>query len=468
MARGRLRTVIDSLRRAVDSRGAGALPDAELLERFAAGRDQAAFELLLWRHGPMVLGICRRVLRHDQDSEDAFQATFLTLVRKAGSVARREAVAGWLARVAFRVALAARAEAAKRPAATAGAEPPAPAGADDLVWRDLRPVLDEEVSRLPEKYRLPFVLCYLEGKTNEEAARELGCPKGTVLSRLAWARRRLRARLTRRGLTLSAGLLAATVARRAPAAVPAPLVEATARAGMLAAAGPLTGVSARVADLTKGALRAMWLTNLKTALAVGLAAGVLGTVLLGLAYRARAAAGANPTQGPAPRQPAGGADPPGAGARPADDARLIQGVWQATDMEFLDAPNAAARERLAGRCQWVVTAKGVTVRVAGEKRLEATYALDPTRTPRELDLTLTTGPAPAYLGRTFPAIYALDGDTLKVCARLPGAARPADFARLPGVAGDWQPALVEGGLFGLTVFRRVARVEAPDPPGKGK
>src|SRR5262249_1365227 len=160
-----------------------------LLQRWLARRDEAAFELLLWRHGPMVLALCRRLLRHAQDAEDAFQATFLTLVRKAGSIANREALAAWLYKVAYRVALRARAAAATRAALPiTSMDLPAAEPAQDLLWRDLRPVLDEEVSRLPARFRGPFVLCYLEGKTNEQAARELGCPLGTVLSRLSRGR----------------------------------------------------------------------------------------------------------------------------------------------------------------------------------------------------------------------------------------------------------------------------------------
>jgi RNA polymerase sigma factor (sigma-70 family) len=176
------------------------MPDAQLLDRFVERRDEVAFELLVWRHGPMVLGVCRRILQNPHDAEDAFQASFFTLARKADSIARRDSVGAWLYRVAYRIALRARARRARLaqreqplgdlPVAEVGCEP-----ADLLAWRELRPVLDAEISRLPEKYRAAFVLCYLEGKTNEQAAEQLGCPKGTVLSRLSRARERLRKRL---------------------------------------------------------------------------------------------------------------------------------------------------------------------------------------------------------------------------------------------------------------------------------
>src|SRR5665213_2847404 len=159
--RGQLEVLIQRMRRAV-GRPADGATDASLLERFAAGRDEAAFELLMWRHGPMVLSVCRRMLRCDHDAEDAFQAAFLLLARKAGAIRHREAVAAWLYQTAYRIALRARETARKRPVAfPPGAEPTAPDSEADAIWRDLRPVLDEEVGRLPEKYRLPIILCYL-------------------------------------------------------------------------------------------------------------------------------------------------------------------------------------------------------------------------------------------------------------------------------------------------------------------
>jgi RNA polymerase sigma factor (sigma-70 family) len=267
MTSGERSPVTSYLRRMVSLPCAGGLSDAELLQQFVAKRDEAAFEVLVWRHGPKVLGVCRHVLRHEQDAEDAFQATFLVLVRKAGSIGKRQAVGSWLSRVAYRVALRAKVEGDKRavretktPELAASVRPP------DLLWRDLRPILDEEVNRLPAKYRAPFILCYVDGKTNEEAAQELGCPKGTVLSRLAWARERLRTRLTRRGLTLSAGLLAAALTTNAAeAGIPTALVESTLKAALLVAAGKSVAEAASesIAALTKGALQTMLWNKIK-------------------------------------------------------------------------------------------------------------------------------------------------------------------------------------------------------------
>jgi RNA polymerase sigma factor (sigma-70 family) len=192
------------IRRLIRPPSGDAVPDAELLRRFAEGRDQAAFELLVWRHGGMVLGVCRRVLRAGHAAEDAFQAAFPVLARKAGSVRAGASVAGWLHRVARRVALrAAKQRATRRQRETAlVADPPARASAEPDA--ELRALLDAEIDRLPERFRLPVVLCYLDGRTTEDAARLLGVPRGTVLSRLATARQRLAARLTRRVVTLPA------------------------------------------------------------------------------------------------------------------------------------------------------------------------------------------------------------------------------------------------------------------------
>jgi cobalt-zinc-cadmium efflux system membrane fusion protein len=253
---------------------AGSLSDDQLLERFVSRRDEAAFEVLVWRHGGLVLSVCGRLLHHAEDREDAFQATFLALARRAASIARGAAVGSWLYKVAYRVALRLRSRAA-RDAARQRALTPAQPRADHETGPDLRPVLDEEINRLPEKYRTPVVLCYLEGKSTEEAACQLGCARGTVCSRLAWARRRLRSRLTRRGLGLSTAGLGVALT---PGLAPAALVGATVRAAVVfasgqAAAGALPG---KAAVLAEGVLRAMIVTRLKTVAAVLLAVGMLG------------------------------------------------------------------------------------------------------------------------------------------------------------------------------------------------
>jgi RNA polymerase sigma factor (sigma-70 family) len=278
--RGQLDVLIQCMRRAVGHPTDGAT-DASLLERFVVGRDEAAFELLLWRHGPMVLSVCRRMLRCDHDAEDAFQAAFLLLARKAGAIRRREAVAGWLYQTACRIALRARETARKRPVAVPpGAEPTTPDSETDAIWRDLRPVLDEEVGRLPEKYRLPIILCYLQGRTYAEASQVLKCPRGTVAIRLQRARELLRGRLTRRGLALTAATTAVLAAQRTvSAALPAALVHTTLKAALLFAAGKAVAgaVSSQALTWTQGVLRTMFLSKLKILAAVALLMGATGT-----------------------------------------------------------------------------------------------------------------------------------------------------------------------------------------------
>ena len=265
------------LGRRAGPRGAGGDTDTALLERFAARREEAAFEALVCRHGPMVLGLCRRLLPDMQDAEDAFQATFLVLVRKAASLRQGELLAGWLYRVAYRIAVRARAVAARRRGRERQGVEMAearPSGAGDEA--DLGPLLHEEVNRLPERYRLPVLLCYLQGRTNEQAARELAWPVGTVKGRLTRARALLRGRLARRGVGLSLGALGAALDRSlAPAAIPPALLAGTVRSALLVALGQETAgvVSDRAAALSKGALRTMFWKRL----------ALVSVVLLGLA-----------------------------------------------------------------------------------------------------------------------------------------------------------------------------------------
>jgi RNA polymerase sigma factor (sigma-70 family) len=224
----------------------GGLSDAQLLERFVAGRDEAgeaAFRALVDRHGPMVLRVCRSVLHDEHDAEDAFQVTFLVLARKAGSIRKQKSIGSWLHGVAHRVALKARTAARRRRAhESRAAEVVAMSGETAGDALDLSPVLHEEIARLPAKYRAPIVLCYLEGMTQDQAARELDWPVGTVRGRIARARDLLRTRLTRRGLALSAGIAAVdSLGETASAAIPAALREATIQAVLgSAAAGALS------------------------------------------------------------------------------------------------------------------------------------------------------------------------------------------------------------------------------------
>src|SRR5262245_58621863 len=192
------------------------LSDGQLLARFAAGEDGTAFAALLWRHGQLVWSVCRNLLRHQQDCEDAFQATFLVLARRAASIRKPEALPSWLHGVAYRAALKARRSAARRRAHERQAHPPSQAtSVSESAWRGLQAALDEEVQGLPDRLRVPFVLCHLQGHGASDVAAELGWKVSTVHSRLSQARQELLRRLARRGVSLSAALCAATLSRGA-------------------------------------------------------------------------------------------------------------------------------------------------------------------------------------------------------------------------------------------------------------
>jgi RNA polymerase sigma factor (sigma-70 family) len=272
MPPGPLSDIVGHIRRLALRADVKGLEDRLLLERFLDERDEEAFQTLVRRHGPMIFAVCRRFLTNLQDAEDAFQATLLVLVRKAGSIGRRDLLANWLYGVACRTALRARVDSARRRAREGqAAKAETKQGEPDTHWSDLRSVLDEELGHLPAKYRLPVILCYLEGLTFTEAARQLGWPPGTVSGRLARAREVLRRRLTQRGIILTTAGLSAALTESGQAAVPAILLGSTVRAAVaMAAKHTVAGaaVSAPVALLTEGVLKAMFLTKLKIAAAV--------------------------------------------------------------------------------------------------------------------------------------------------------------------------------------------------------
>jgi len=275
------------------------LSEWQLLERYLERRDEIAFEALVARHGPMVLGICRRMLVDQGDVEDAFQATFLVLVRRARQLGPRDAIGPWLYGVAARVAMRSRSEAARRRRLTPiSDEVPAAAGDTALVDRELGEVLDQELSRLPSKYRSPVVLCYLEGQTHEEAARLLAWPVGTVKGRLARARDLLRSRLARRGLTPTISALTFVLARDSKAALHRELLDRTVKSSLTLAMGQaaVQVVSTSTASLVQGVLTSMLLTKLKWAGAVVL---VSGLALTGAGVMARQNARQQPNGPPA-------------------------------------------------------------------------------------------------------------------------------------------------------------------------
>ena len=279
-------TVIQHLRRTVLLRDAAAFNDGQLLDCFLTQREEAAFTALVRRHGPMVFGVCRRILTDAHDAEDAFQATFLVLARKAASIWPRDQVGPWLHGVALRTASKARCQKARRHVVErqAGAAREWELPSDDLLWRDLRPLLDAELQRLPEVYRAPVVLCDLEGASRGEAARRLGVPEGTISSRLARGREMLGQRLRRRGVTLGAGALALALAKEASAALPRQLLETTVHSA-------LSGATAPVAALAQGVIQAMIYSKSTLAAAVLTVAAV---VALGLGVGAHQAQAEKP------------------------------------------------------------------------------------------------------------------------------------------------------------------------------
>jgi RNA polymerase sigma factor (sigma-70 family) len=284
MAKTSLADVVLYLRKVCAIQESRTLPDGVLLERFARQRDQAAFSALVDRHGPMVFGVGQRVLGESHAAEDVFQATFLVLVRRARSLGKRKPLGGWLYAVAQRIAAKAkkqksgRRERERRAATMAQTE-----CLDDVNWQELRAVLDEEIARLPEKYRTPLVLCYFQGRSHSQAAQELDCPKTSLTSRLERGRELLRERLVRRGISLSAGVLAAALAEKGAAApVGAMLVIKTVKAAMAFAAGKAaagTGITAGALTLAQEALIGMVSVKAKVivlVLALGVAVGGAG------------------------------------------------------------------------------------------------------------------------------------------------------------------------------------------------
>jgi RNA polymerase sigma factor (sigma-70 family) len=341
--------------------------DAALLGRFERLRDEHAFADLVARHGPMVLNVCRRVLGDAHDAEDAFQATFLVLARKAGSLGRPGALAGWLYGVASRVALKARSARTRRRDGTGleGApEPPDPRPDPlaELTARDLLHILEEEVQRLPGAYRLPIILCCLEGLSQEDAARQLGWTAGAVKGRLERGRKRLHERLARRGLALPAALTVVEVSRgTAMAGRWLSLLQETVKAATLLGAGqPAPGGSRAAAALAEEVLRAMLLTKAKVGAAVLVALCVVacGAVL--------ASAGGEK----APRQTGQEGTPP-----PGEAPKAEAPPKAAAPAPARERDPAEAKEMPASYVR--VEVKGKLIRKAGRHYVQAKDAIFP-------------------------------------------------------------------------------------------
>jgi RNA polymerase sigma factor (sigma-70 family) len=358
-----LGSVLRHVRSLAAARGTGELTDRQLLQRFAARGEEEAFAALVQRYGRLVWRVCRHVLRHDQDAEDAFQATFLVLARSGASIRKHEALASWLHGTAHRIALRARRDAAvRRRHESRGKSMPAEKPIPEAALREALALLDEEVQGLPPRQRAAFVLCALEGKSLAEAAQQLGWKQGTVSGTLARARRELGRRLGRRGVTLSAALSAVVLGRQAAsAALPAGLARATTEAALLYAAGKSAAALASVpaAALAEGVSKTMFLTKLKIATVLALAVGVAG-LLTRQALAARQVVTPQPPAGDAkPAAPKGNDHAPAAGPRdnagqavtgrvldadgkPCAGARLF--VWTSTVKNQADMPVRATTD----------------------------------------------------------------------------------------------------------------------------
>ncbi len=438
MANSPMSKFLQNLRRASLRRDEAGLSDGQLLDAYIRDREEAAFAALVRRHGPMVWGVCRRVLGDERDAEDAFQAAFLVLVRKAASIVPREKVANWLYGVARQTAVKARAMAVRRKVREKQVKTmPEPAAPEQDNGHDLLPLLDRELSRLPDKYRTAIVLCDLEGKKHKEAAQQLGCPEGTLSARLARGRAMLAKRLARHGSAVTGGVLATGLSQSASAGVPASVVSSTIKAASLFAAGQAaaTGVIApTVATLVEGVLRTMLLSKLKIATAVLFVASTAVLTCGALATRqqpappgdVKAEAQTKPVEPPKEdkdklqeprRQVAKDAK---------DDLKLFNGSWKVVALE--DEGRKAPSEALKGM-RWSFNGAEVQMHDPHAGRAKASVKLDSSKTPKQIDLAMLESPG-SWNGKTLQGIFTFEKDRLIICLRDPPAAekgRPKEF-----------------------------------------
>lgn len=422
----------------LDVAALSALTDRELLDRFAAGGDhpaQLAFAALVNRHGPMVLRACRAVLRDAHAAEDAFQATFLVLARRGGSLWLRESLGPWLHRVATRVSARLRATTGRRERHEKRAAESRVEAREGEVPEDIGPIIHAEIDRLPDRYRGPVVLCDLEGLTHEEAAARLGCPVGTVKSRLSRAREWLRARLERRGVLPAVGGLGAVLGGQAAHAVPPQLAQAAVGAADLFAASGSSAVGTvppAVITLAEREIMTMSLHKLAIRAAVLLMGALATTGVLVLA-----------ADRPAPRpDPVANTAPVAAPAPPAKpipkELQPFQGFWK---VELCDsaAEGFGAPQKDVGKWRWTVRGDEITWGRQGEE-WKLSLKVDPDKKPMEIDLTHLSGP---FRGEKALGMYewgGTDGKTLMISIQDPGADVPRPN-RIE-MRGDGQTALI--------------------------
>ena len=408
-----------SLRRAILIRDGAGLTDGQLLESYIENRDEDAFSALVRRHGPMVWGVCYRMLSRE-DAEDAFQATFLVLVHKAASITPRERVGNWLYGVARRSALLARRTTARQRLREvqvttfpeARSEPPD-------QWQEATFLLDQELSRLPEKHRAVIVLCDLQGQTRREAARALGVPEGTVAGWLARARTTLAKRLTRQGIVLPTGTLAALLSpKAATATMPVSAISSTLKAtGVFAPGQPATVgmISANVNVLTTGVLKIMLFSKLKTLMIALLILTAMSGV--GLAYLSSLWASSLPGDQARP-------DDEHSGKRTLTDRDRLQGTWHLVEVSLRGEKLKKVPENEGESLEAVF--KGDQFEMRGFK---INYTLDPTKKPKQIDLSPSDND---MKDEKALGIYELQGDTFKICFANPVEERPTEFKSIAG------------------------------------
>jgi len=455
--------VVEHLRKTVLRREEDATSDGELLGRFLDKRDEVAFAALVRRHGPMVWGVCLRIVGNLHDAEDAFQAAFIVLVRRAAAVKPREAVGNWLYGVAVHTALKAREISARvRGKEKQVTSMPEPAKHPHEDWEEMQALLDQELSALPDKYRLPVVLCDLEGRTRKEVAAKLKIPEGTLSSRRATAHQMLARRLARSGLAVSGASLSALLAQNsASACVPASVVSSTIKTATLVAAsqGAVAGVaSAKVAALTEGVIKAMFISKLKVATAVVLVVVALigvGTGAGALRLETAAEARADDEKRAADAQKS----PPGKEAdKPKTDHDRLQGTWEFVSYTHGGKTHQKQDLHEKGGQPVTLTFDGDTtlsanLDAAGKEIVEAkgNFRIDATRQPKEIDLMGEDGK------RKWAAsgIYEVDGDTLQLC--------------WPEGPTDERPTKLEDQSYHVMTYKRVAKEKASDKePAKEK
>ena len=422
------------------------LADGQLLESFVKRRDTAALEVLVQRHAPMVWGVCRRILANHHDAEDAFQATFLVLVRKAATVVPREMVASWLYGVARQNVLKARATTALRQRRERQVTTMPEAGLAHDTKNDLQPVLDEELHRLPDMYRVAIILCDLEGKTRKEAARQLGCPEGTLTARLARGRTMLAKRIAGRGVALSGGALAALLTPAATAGVPSSVLSSTIKAVTLLAAGQAAAgqISVKVAALTEAVIRAMLLTKL-TNVIVGLLVVAVAVVGFGggwgggtLSWTVAAGPALHAVADKAAPQADSDQDRTKEDRQENPDLSRLQGTWAAVAAE---ANGKQLTDSALAQWKFTLEISGDRFTATadlgenGQVLWKGKVKLDTTKKPPRFDVPNGRLEFPKTKGVMtaggIEGIYELAGDSLKICY---GPQRPAQFKTKPDSA----------------------------------